>query len=207
MPRTPKAQRAAKVVLVLIALGFLGAACSGGPKPSGVASLGKTPSTTAPAPAGPPTINQVTFMGKLLAYAHCMRSHGIAGFPGPTPGPNGQGGGFSISAGPESDFGPDNPRYEAANRACQGLLPYGGALPAPTASQLTAYTKFATCVRQRGFPGFPDPNDQGVFVLHNLDLSSAQFQSAQQTCRTIAHLNGPVRVDATNSGPAAPASP
>jgi hypothetical protein len=135
-----------------------------------------------------------------------MRSHGIADFPDPTAGPNGQGGGFRITAGPGSDLDPNSPRYETANRACQELLPYGGALPAPTAIQMAEYTRFAACVRQHGFPSFPDPNGQGVFVLHNLDLSSAQFQSAQKTCRSLAHLSGPMRVDATNSGPTAPAS-
>jgi hypothetical protein len=205
--RTPRAHSAAKSVLTVIALGSLGAACSGGPKPAGVASLGKAPSTTAAASAAQPTINQAAFLAKMLAYTHCMRSHGIADFPDPTPGPNGQGGGFHIRGGPGSDLDPDNPRYEAANRACQALLPYGGALPAPTASQLAEYTKFAACIRQHGFPSFPDPNGQGVFVLHNFDLSSPQFQSAQQTCSSVAHLSGPMRVEATNSGPTAPASP
>jgi hypothetical protein len=197
----------AKVVLTLIALGSLGAACSGSPKPAGVASLGhKTTSTTAAASGAPPTINQSTFLAKMLAYTDCMRSHGIADFPDPTPGPNGQGGGFSIRGGPGSDLDPNSPRFEAANRACQALLPYGGTPPAPTATQMAEYTKFAACVRQHGFPSFPDPNGQGVFVLHNIDLSSPQYLSAQKTCRSVAHLSGPMRVQATNSGPAGPAS-
>jgi hypothetical protein len=134
-----------------------------------------------------------------------MRSHGITDFPEPTPGPNGRGGGFSIKAGPGSDLNPNNPRYEAADRACKALLPYGGTLPPPTATQLAEYTKFADCIRQHGFPSFPDPSSQGVFVLHNFDLSSPQFQSAQQKCRSVAHLSGPMRFEATNSGPSAPA--
>lgn len=205
--RTPRAHRAAKVVLTLIALGSLGAACSSGPKSPGVASLGKVPSTTAAASAGQPTINHATRLAKLLAYTNCMRSHGIADFPDPTPWPNGQGGSFSISAGPGSDLGPNNPRYQAANRACQALLPYGEVLPAPTASQMAEYTKFATCVRKHGFPSFPDPNGQGVFVLHNVDLSSPQFESAQKPCLSVAHFSRPMQIEATNSGPTAPASP
>jgi hypothetical protein len=170
-----------------------------------VASLGRTPSTTAARSGAPPAINQTSFLAKMLAYTRCMRSHGITDFPEPTPGPNGQGGGFRIKAGPGSDLNPDNPRYEAADRACKALLPYGGTPPPPTAAQLAEYTKFAACIRQHGFPTFPDPNSQGVFVLHNFDLSSPQFQSAQQTCRSVAHLSGPMRIEATNSGPTAPA--
>ena len=191
--------------MALIALGTLGAACSSGPKSPRVANLGSGPPTTVPASAAQRPIDPATFMAKLLAYTHCMRSHGIADFPDPTPGPNGQGGGFSIKGGPGSDLDPNDQRYEAANRACQALLPYGRSLPPLSASQMAEYTKFAVCARQHGFPSFPDPNGQGVFVLHNIDVGSAQFQSAENTCRSVAHLSGPLRVDATNTGPNAPA--
>lgn len=199
------AHQAPKVVLALVALVTIGTACSGGHKPPGIASLGEVPSTTTPASSTQRTVSSSNFMDKLLAYAHCMQSHGFSDFPDPTPGPNGQGGGFSIKGGPGSDLDPSNPRYEAANRACEVLLPYGGALPPPTASQMAGYNAFASCVRKHGFPSFPDPTSQGVFVLHNFDMSSPQFQSAQKTCRSVAHLSGPMRIEATNSGPAAPA--
>jgi hypothetical protein len=192
-------------VMAVIAFGALGAACSSGPKTPGVAGSGTAPSTTAAASAGQTTINQASFMTKLLAYTDCMRSHGIADFPDPTAGPGGQGGGFSISAGPGSNLDPNNPQFEAASRACHVLLPYGGTLPPPTAKELAEYTKFAACIRQHGFPNFPDPNSQGVFVLNKFDLSSAGFHGAQNTCRSAAGVTGPMRVDATNSGPEAPA--
>jgi hypothetical protein len=100
----------------------------------------------------------------------------------------------------------DNPRYIAANRVCQPVLPYGGNPPPVSAKQLTEEVKFAACIRQHGFTGFPDPDGQGVFVLHNFDLSSPRFQSAQKACRSIANLSGPMRINASNSGPTAPAS-
>lgn len=145
-------------------------------------------------------------MTKLLAYTNCMRSHGISDFPDPVVGPNGQGGGFRISGGPGSDLDPNSPRFEAASHACQKDLPYGGTPPPPTAQQMVEYTKFAACMRQRGFPSFPDPNGDGVFVLHNVDLGSAKFASAQKTCRSVAHLTAPMRVQATNSATGSSAS-
>jgi hypothetical protein len=69
---------------------------------------------------------------------------------------------------------------------------------------MAEYNAFASCVRRHGFPSFPDPNSKGVFVLHNFDMSSPQFQSAQKTCGSVGHLSGPMRVQASNSGPAAP---
>ena len=81
-------------VLVLIA--GLAAGCGGQPKTPGVAGQGATVPTTARSSGSLPA----DFMSKLLSYAKCMRAHGISDFPDPAPGPGGQGGGFSIKAGP-----------------------------------------------------------------------------------------------------------
>jgi hypothetical protein len=51
----------------------------------------------------------------MLRYAQCMREHGIADFPDPKPGE-----GISISADQGSDLDPNNPQFQAANRACGG---------------------------------------------------------------------------------------
>jgi len=49
-----------------------------------------------------------------LRYARCMRAHGISDFPDP----NSQGQ-LQIKAQPGGDLDPNNPRYQAANKACQ----------------------------------------------------------------------------------------
>jgi hypothetical protein len=58
---------------------------------------------------------------RALRYSECMRSHGIADFPDP----NGQGG-ISVRSKPGSDLDPHNPRFQAANSACQHIMPGGG---------------------------------------------------------------------------------
>ncbi|HUB69132.1 MAG TPA: hypothetical protein VL984_01800 [Acidimicrobiales bacterium] len=201
--------RAGLAGVVVTGLALFATACGGGGAnagSAGVAHLGSNSksTTTTVVANGQPGLDQSAFMAKLLAYSRCMRSHGIADFPDPQIGPNGQGGGFQIKGGPGSDLDPNSPQFEAANRACQALLPNGGTLPAPTAAQQAEYTKFAACMRQHGFPNFPDPNGQGVFVFHNFDLSSPEFEAAEKTCRSIANFSGPMRVQATNSGPSAP---
>jgi hypothetical protein len=137
----------------------------------------------------------------MMAYAKCMRTHGISDFPDPISGPGGQGGGFQIAAGPGSDLDPNNPRYEAANNTCQPLLPNGGVTPAPSAAQLAKEVKLSACIRTHGFPAFPDPNGQGTFVLHNFDMSSTEVQSAFKTCRSLTKFKGPVGVAISNQGP------
>ena len=91
--RPCRSHRTVTAVLLLIVLGYLGAACSSGPRSPRVAGSGSASPTTATSVAGQTTGNQSGFMAKLLAYTDCMRLHGIADFPDPTPSPGGQGGG------------------------------------------------------------------------------------------------------------------
>jgi hypothetical protein len=58
---------------------------------------------------------------KVLAYAKCMRAHGIADFPDP-----GADGGLQIQDTPGGDLDPTNPQYKAADTACRHLMPGGG---------------------------------------------------------------------------------
>jgi hypothetical protein len=53
----------------------------------------------------------------MLAYAKCMREHGIADFPDPKPGE-----GFDLDAKPGSDLDPNNPQFQAASDACGGPI-------------------------------------------------------------------------------------
>lgn len=130
-----------------------------------------------------------------------MRGHGISDFPDPTPGPGGQGGGFSIKASSGSDLNPGSPAYKDANAACQSHLPNGGAQPRVTPAQLAELTKVASCMRAHGFPTFSDPNNQGTFVLHDIDGGSAQFQSAMQTCQSKVEYKGPMSINDTSRAP------
>jgi len=56
-----------------------------------------------------------------LRYSRCMRTHGISDFPDP----NSQGG-IAIQARPGGDLDPHNPRFQAANKACQHEIPGKG---------------------------------------------------------------------------------
>jgi hypothetical protein len=138
----------------------------------------------------------------MMSYAHCMRSHGILAFPDPTPNPGGPGGSFSWSGGgKDGDLEPNDPRYQAANKTCQTLLPDGGQIPTASAKQLAADVAMAACLRSHGVPNFPDPNGQGAFDLSDVDRSTPQFQKAFNTCISITGFKGPMGV---YSAPARP---
>jgi hypothetical protein len=50
----------------------------------------------------------------MLAFAHCMRSHGLPGFPDPTF----NGSRVGIRFGPGSGINPDSPAFKSAQTAC-----------------------------------------------------------------------------------------
>ena len=155
---------------VLVAASLLAAGCGGSPAPAGAASGNQD-------------------VVKLEDYAKCMRSHGIKDFPDPQPNPGGQGGSFSYSSGPGSDLNHNETRFQAADRACQSLLPQ----QAPASAQrIAGLVKLAQCLRSHGFPDFPDPDSQGAFDSSKFDSSSPQFQSAMQTCRQQSGTTGPI---------------
>jgi len=195
----PLQRKTVALTATLVGLALVLGACGSGPKPPGVAGIGPTTTTNAGS-SGAPQASSI--LPAMMAYARCMRAHGISDFPDPTAGSGGQGGGFQIRAnGPGSDLNPNNPRYVAANNTCQSLLPNGGANPAPSAAQLAGEVKLAACMRTHGFPAFPDPNGQGAFVLHNFDMTSPQVQSAFKTCRSLTKFKGPMAVSISNQGP------
>jgi hypothetical protein len=149
-------------------------------------------------PKSPPSGQADSGLADLIAYAQCMRSHGIHDFPDPTPNPGGQGGSFSIRAGPGSDLDNNSPVYAAADRTCSKLLPEDQQTPAQIAARTAGEVKIAVCMRAHGIFNWPDPDGQGAFELHNVDMTSPSIHQALETCRTSTGFTGPMAVDDTN---------
>ena len=118
--------------LAAVAAAAVLTACGGSPSSSvGSASTGSPSSSGGSASAGSAVYRAD------LAYAHCMQTHGVPGFPDPNPS-----GRFSISISghPAGTTAP----WTRANDACQHLLPVGstraGGATAPTARPAGAAT-------------------------------------------------------------------
>ena len=121
---------------------------------------------------------------QFVAYAHCMRSHGVSDFPDPTTPPGG-GVAFSIHGGPGSDLNRNNPTFKAANQACRTLLPGGQQAPTQSSPKIAAEVRWARCLRSHGVPSFPDPNGQGAFDSSKFDPTSPAFQTASKACMSL----------------------
>jgi hypothetical protein len=146
------------------------AACSASPSSTG--------SSGTPDPGGSGGTN-------LIAYANCMRSHGVPGFPDP-----GSDGTISKQAVETAASSVSTSQFQTATSACASLAPNGlGKAAAVTTQEQQDYLKAAACMRSHGVTGFPDPTfsngSVNLNVPSSIDTSSPQFNQARQTCERL----------------------
>jgi hypothetical protein len=165
-------------VVAVAAFSLLAAGCGGGGSP-GVASV--APSTTAAT---------TTTQNGVLNFGRCMRSHGVPTFPDPsTIHPH------ALKA-TVQHLAASNPRFPAAQRACNHLLPNGGSSSQETAQQqrtrLADTLSFARCMRSHGVTRFPDPTAQGdlsveMVQAQGIDVHSPAVLRVVQACLPASH--------------------
>jgi hypothetical protein len=168
-------QRHCHVPLAATALGalvLLATACSGSTGPTVASRGGQSPAATAtPKPGG-------------LAFASCLRAHGIGNFPDPSAS------GASVIT-PASGIDLNSPQFQSAERACRPYAPQGGAAFAAAVADETDFLKFAVCMQHHGFPDFPEPRLVGstAQLLRPAtdspaawDPASPLFKAAWHTC-------------------------
>ena len=74
---------------------------------------------------------RAALVAQALKFSQCMRAHGVTDFPDPQVQSNG-GIGIRISATPGSDLNPNSPTFEAAQSACQNIMPGRKGGPGPS---------------------------------------------------------------------------
>jgi hypothetical protein len=115
-----------------------------------------------------------------VAFAQCVRSHGVPDFPDP------QNGHFLISGADQS-----NPNFQSAVQTCQHLLPGGSATNGGSGANSSAELAFAHCMQTHGVPNFPDPSASGALAIpQGVNANSPQFQTAFQECSSYLPNNG-----------------
>ena len=119
---------------------------------------------------------------KALAYAQCMRAHGIPSYPDP----NSKGQFYVANGASDPTANVSTTVLNAAAQACQKLLPATMVKPPNgqgSTSGQAAELRWAACMRSHGEPNFPDPASDGSFTLPaGMNTGSSQFQAASKAC-------------------------
>ena len=184
----PSTARTAVAIIAAAGLVLLATACGGSPS-----STGSGGSSNAGGAA-----NQ-----REVAYSHCMRSRGVPNFPDPS----GSGGVPKETA---QQLGVSNSQLQAAQNACQHLLPDTGNIdddPAALHQWWSQMLHFARCMHSRGVPNWPDPSPypqdpvRPTFNLHAAGIgfhlgaqpgnivNSPQIEAKVRQCDLVVHQN------------------
>lgn len=173
--------RVAAAIVTTLPFALLAVGC-GGSSRSPVAQLGAT-TTLLGATTTLSSPSSTTQHGGVVAFARCMRTHGVSNWPDPT-----SSGVFQKSKLTLQQLGISGSRLQAAQSACRQLLPNGGV---PTQAQLrqarVQALRFSRCIRSHGLPNFPDPGSDGRIpdpASVGIDQGSPGFQSANTACRS-----------------------
>jgi hypothetical protein len=131
--------------------------------------------------------NSHSLTSQALAFAHCMRSHGVSSFPDPN-----SNGVFDKPV--IYQLAGSNPRFQAATHACGHLLPDGGPGVSPSTAVVqqiqSDMVKFAACMRSHGVSTWPDPTlDRGRAIFDpqaaGIDPSSPGISTKIHGCERV----------------------
>jgi hypothetical protein len=111
-----------------------------------------------------------------------MRSHAVPNWPDPT-----SSGSFDKSKLTPHELGASTSQVQAAQTACDGLLPNGTRAPdtGRLAQARAQGLQFARCVRSHGVSRFPDPGSDGRIpdpATVGIDQGSPRFEAANRAC-------------------------
>jgi hypothetical protein len=142
--------------------------------------------------------------GSGLAYARCLRAHGVPNFPDPTSSQR------VLKADPQQ-LGVSSTQLEAARRACQGQTPDTGETPeqqrelvcataddcpqAVVQPWMSGLRTLAQCLRTHGVPNWPDPvifrgAPHYPYEQAGIDHHSPQILAKVNTCVRLTGFAG-----------------
>jgi hypothetical protein len=190
-------RRGGVLTAVFIAVSLCAAACGGGSGTDPSASQGSDSA------------------GKAVAYAECMRAHGVPNFP--EPGSENSSTGINMGSA----------TFQSARAKCAKLSPMPPVTTHATEQQIRQALESTSCMRGHGFPNFPDPivtstppslpsappgsgtggpgytesYGNGILfkVPSSIDVSSPTFQAAAKACDSPLY-NAPPPGTAPESG-------
>jgi hypothetical protein len=175
-----------RTLLALTAALVLVSGCAGDKDDGeGVATAGNGKNASASADAG-----QGDVAGQTAKFAQCMRDNGVD-MPDPEVGDDGR----VRFGGPQAggDGPADRDKVQAAHEKCKQHLPNGGVPPKLSAEDLEKMRAFSQCMRDNGFPDFPDPQPEGGIRIEggknsDMDPESQKWKDAHAKCEPLMPL-------------------
>ena len=181
----PPAARTATAIIATAALAVLATACGSSPASTASGSASTAGRSAKSSNAGG------SANAHLVAFSHCVRSHGVPNFPDP------QAGASNAKFPSAPQLRVSSSQLSTAEDACQHLLPVGiddQFPPAEVPLLLRGMLPFAHCMRSQGVPNFPDPalDSEGrpIFPLstHGISLNyshSQRFNTVMGKCQYL----------------------
>jgi len=124
-----------------------------------------------------------------LAFAKCMRAHGVPDFPDPSSSgriPIASSAGMTHAPSGGFTANPNSPAYETASNDCRSLAVATPVSQAQSNQMMAAQLKFSVCMRANGVPNYPDPTSTGELgdngAISGVNPSSPAFQRAEKMC-------------------------
>jgi hypothetical protein len=181
--------RTIRFLVLSLAIAGLFGACNGAAAAPSVASLDDAAASADPA-ASPSPSAPTNARDAFLAYAQCMRDHGV---DMPDPEVSDEGGGrFSVgfSAGGPGGNALDKNQMQAADDACRPLLANvvgDNGKPELSPEDEQKLLDFAQCMREHGI-AMPDPNSNGMVLEGDGPKDSIDrdaFEAANEACKSL----------------------
>jgi hypothetical protein len=165
---TKTMRRTISAIALMLTVGMAGCARHDDPK---VATVGSgTPKAGAGATAGGQNSD--------LKYSQCMRDQGLTWFP--DPGPDG-------GLGVRVPSGTDENTLKKAQEACKAYAPGANQNGKISAADVNKIRQVSQCVRDHGFPKYPDPDSNGSIRVDQRTLGvepdDPAFVKAMQECQ------------------------
>src|SRR5580704_682779 len=170
--------RAIPTALFAVAVALLVSACGGSKKPPASTVSGRSAGTN-------------SVVKDAYRYSACMRSHGVTNFGDPHVSSNGNSVQIAVHVDPAITESPD---FKSAQKSCAHIMPApsNGPSPAQVQAHTDAILAFAKCMREHGFPKFPDPNNQGqlspsALSQAGINLQQPAIKPAAYACVPLTH--------------------
>jgi len=112
-----------------------------------------------------------------VKYSQCMRDQGFSWFPDP-----GADGGLKVTI----PHGTDQTRYAKAEQTCKPYLPTANQNGRLSADDVNKVRQTAQCIRDHGFPKYPDPDANGATHIDEsagISPDDPAFQTAMRECQ------------------------